>query len=80
MRERGLSQLVVRNLNAVHHTKLRSIEYVREAFRLVQEGIFYPDIIFQSFVTYSLIDLPQVFQSETSDLEQQGLLKMIIIP
>jgi threonine dehydrogenase-like Zn-dependent dehydrogenase len=72
--------LDVRNLNAVHYTKLRSIEHMREAFRVVQRGVFNLDIIFQNSVTYSLADLPTVFQSETGNLEQQGSLKTIILP
>lgn len=73
-------ELVVRNLNAVHYTKLRSIEHMREEFRGVQQGICSLDIIFQNSVTYSLTDLPQVFQSETNDLETQRSLKTIILP
>ena len=72
--------LDVRNLNAVHYTKLRSIEHMREAFRVVQRGVFNLDIIFQNSVTYSLADLPTVFQSETGNLAQQGSLKTIILP
>lgn len=72
--------LDVRNLNAVHYTKLRSIEHMREAFRVVQRGVFNLDIIFQNSVTYSLADLPKVFQAETGNIEQQRSLKTIIIP
>jgi hypothetical protein len=53
---------------------------MREAFRVVQRGVFNLDIIFQNSVTYSLADLPTVFQSETGNLEQQGSLKTIILP
>lgn len=72
--------LDVRNLNAVHYTKLRSIEHMREAYRVVQRGVFDLDIIFASSVTYQLDELPAVFAQETQNIEQQGSLKTLILP
>ncbi|MCB0087271.1 MAG: zinc-binding dehydrogenase, partial [Caldilineaceae bacterium] len=72
--------LDVRNLNAVHYTPLRSIEHMREAYRVVERGVFDLDIIFKHSVTYRLDELPTVFQNETAHLEQQGSLKTIILP
>ena len=72
--------LDVRNLNAVHYTKLRSIEHMREAYRVVQRGVFNLDIIFENSVSYRLDELPQVFARETQQIEQQGSLKTIIVP
>ncbi len=72
--------LDVRNLNAVHYTKLRSIEHMREAYRVVQRGVFNLDIIFENSVTHRLDELPQVFSRETQNIEQQGSLKTLIIP
>lgn len=72
--------LDVRNLNAVHYTKLRSIEHMREAYRVVQRGVFNLDIIFANSVTYRLDELPQVFAQETKNIDMQGSLKTIILP
>ncbi|NJN84060.1 MAG: zinc-binding dehydrogenase [Caldilineaceae bacterium] len=72
--------LEVRNLNAVHYTKLRSIEHMREAYRVVQRGVFDLDIIFANSVTHRLAELPEVFASEAAALDQQGSLKTIILP
>ncbi|MEZ4680474.1 MAG: hypothetical protein R2932_40295 [Caldilineaceae bacterium] len=72
--------LDVRNLNAVHYTKLRSIEHMREAYRVVERGVFDLDIIFQNSVTYRLDELPQVFAQETKNIELQGSLKTLILP
>jgi hypothetical protein len=70
----------VRNLNAVHYTKLRSIEHMREAFRAVERGVFDLDIILQNSTRHRLADLPAVFQAETASDEEQGSLKTIVIP
>ena len=56
----------VRNLNAVHYTRLRSVEHMREAYRAVQRGVFNLDIIFENSVQYRLDELPEVFRSETT--------------
>ena len=45
--------LEVRNLNAVHYTRLRSVEHMREAYRAVQRGVFNLDIIFENSVQLS---------------------------
>ncbi|MFN2156471.1 MAG: zinc-binding dehydrogenase [Anaerolineae bacterium] len=72
--------LEVRNLNAVHYTRLRSIEHMREAYRAVQRGVFDLDIIFAHSVRYPLSALPEVFARETEDVEAQSSLKTVIFP
>lgn len=70
----------VRNLNAVHYTRLRSVEHMREAYRAVQRGVFNLDIIFENSVRYRLDDIADVFRKETQDIERQSSLKTLIIP
>ncbi len=72
--------LQIRNLNAVHYTRLRSVEHMREAYRAVQRGIFNIDIIFDNSVTYHLDEIDDVFQRETQNIEEQASLKTIILP
>ncbi|MBV7336372.1 zinc-binding dehydrogenase [Chloroflexi bacterium TSY] len=72
--------LDVRNLNAVHYTPLRSIEHMREAYRVVERGVFNLDVIFENSVTHRLADIADVFQRETAQAEEQGSLKTIILP
>ena len=72
--------LEIRNLNAVHYTRLRSIENMREAYRAVQRGAFDLDVIFQNSVTHPLDEIDQVFKSETEAIDEQGSLKTLIIP
>ncbi len=72
--------LEIRNLNAVHYTKLRSVEHMREAFRAVERGVFNLDIIFQNSVTHRLAEIPTVFAQENSTLAEQGSLKTLILP
>jgi len=72
--------LEVRNLNAVHYTRLRSIEHMREAYRAVQRGVFNLDIIFENSVKYSLDQIAEVFSQETEAADQQGSLKTLIVP
>lgn len=72
--------LEIRNLNAVHYTRLRSIENMREAYRAVQRGVFNLDVIFQNSVSYRLDEIPQVFARESATLEEQTSLKTLIIP
>lgn len=72
--------LEVRNLNAVHYTKLRSVENMREAYRAVQRGVFNLDIIFENSVRYRLDDIADVFENESKALDQQSSLKTLIIP
>ena len=72
--------LEIRNLNAVHYTKLRSVENMREAFRAVQRGIFNLDVIFENSVAYSLDNIAEIFDKESQDLDAQGSLKTLIIP
>lgn len=72
--------LEIRNLNAVHYTKLRSIETMKEAYRAVQRGVFNLDIIFENSITYPLSEIADVFAKETQSLDQQGSLKTLIIP
>ena len=72
--------LEIRNLNAVHYTKLRSVENMREAYRAVERGVFDLDIIFKNSVTHRLSQLPDVFTQENATVEEQASLKTIIIP
>ena len=70
----------VRNLNAVHYTKLRSVEHMREAYRAVERGVFDLDVIFENSATRRLDEITAVFAEEASALEAQGSLKTIIVP
>ncbi len=72
--------LEVRNLNAVHYTKLRSIETMREAYRAVQRGVFNLDIIFENSVSYRLSEIDEVFKRETETIDTQASLKTLILP
>ncbi len=72
--------LEVRNLNAVHFTRLRSVENMREAYRTVQRGVFDLDIIFENSLKYRLDEIPEVFEKEAESLDRQASLKTIIVP
>jgi len=72
--------LEVRNLNAVHYTRLRSVENMREAYRAVQRAVFNLDIIFENSVKYRLDEIDNVFKNEAKNLEEQSSLKTLIIP
>ncbi len=72
--------LEVRNLNAVHYTKLRSVENMREAYRAVERGVFNLDIIFENSKTYRLDDISEVFKNETGSINRQDSLKTLIVP
>lgn len=72
--------LTVHNLNAVHHTRLQSIENMREAYRAVERGVFDLDIIFENSVTCKLEDLPEIFARETKSIEDQTSLKTLVLP
>lgn len=72
--------LTVRNLNAMHYTKLRSVEHAREAYRAVQRGVFNLDIILQNSDRYTLAQLGDVFAQEAEALDTQASLKTIITP
>ncbi len=72
--------LEIRNLNGVHYTRLRSIENMREAYKVVARGIFNLDIIFKNSATYKLDEIEAVFKKETLNIAQQESLKTLIIP
>ena len=72
--------LEIRNLNAVHYTKLRAVENMREAYRAVQRGVFDLDIIFRNSVSHRLDQIDDVFRAESEDLDTQGSLKTLIVP
>jgi hypothetical protein len=74
--------LELRNLNAVHYTKLRSIETMKEAYRAVQRGVFNLDIVFENSTTYRLSEIATAFEKETQTLDEQGhgSLKTLILP
>lgn len=72
--------LELRNLNAVHYTRLQSVENMREAYRAVERGVFNLDIIFENSVSYKLDEIQEVFQKETDKIDRQRSLKTLIIP
>jgi len=72
--------LEIRNLNAVHYTRLRSVENMREAYRAVQRGVFNLDVIFENSATYRLDEIAEVFEKESRELERQSSLKTLIVP
>ena len=72
--------LEVRNLNAVHYTRLRSVENMREAYRAVERGVFDLRVILESSSKYRLAEIADVFERETDVPEGQGSLKTIITP
>jgi threonine dehydrogenase-like Zn-dependent dehydrogenase len=72
--------LEVRNLNAVHYTRLRAVDHMREAYRAVERGAFDLSIVFENSVTHSLDDIASVFQEEAEALDEQASLKTIILP
>ncbi len=72
--------LEIRNLNAVHYTKLRSVETMREAYRAVERGVFDLDVIFDHSVTYSLDQVGEVFAAEAAALDTQSSMKTLLIP
>lgn len=71
--------LEIRNLNAVHYNYLRSIEYMREAYKVIERGIFNIDIILENSEKYRLDQIEEVFKKEV-DNENQHSLKTLIIP
>ncbi len=72
--------LTVRNLNAMHYTKLRSVEHAREAYRAVQRGVFDVDVILRNSDRYTLDELADVFAKEAEALDTQTSLKTLITP
>jgi L-iditol 2-dehydrogenase len=72
--------LEIRNLNAVHYTKLQSVEHMREAYRAVERGVFDLGIILDNSVRHSLDEIARVFEQESEALDAQGSLKTLIIP
>jgi threonine dehydrogenase-like Zn-dependent dehydrogenase len=72
--------LEIRNLNAVHYTRLKSVENMREAYRAVERGVFNMDIIFENSVSYKLEEIEEVFKNETDKIDQQSSLKTLIVP
>lgn len=72
--------LEIRNLNAVHYTKLCSVENMREAYRAVQRGVFNLDIVLEGSVRYRLDEIDDVFAREAKALDTQGSLKTLVIP
>jgi len=72
--------LEIRNLNAMHYTKLRSVENMREAYRAIQRGVFNLDIVFENSVKYKLDEIADVFKKEAENPDSQSSLKTLIIP
>jgi threonine dehydrogenase-like Zn-dependent dehydrogenase len=71
--------LEIRNLNAVHYTKLRSVENMKEAYRAVQRKVFNLDVIFENSTSHRLDEIADVFKREAEGLDHQTL-KTLIIP
>jgi len=71
--------LEIRNLNAVHYTKLRSVENMREAYRAVQRGVFDLDIILAHSRRHRLDEIAQVFRCEANEGGQNSL-KTLVLP
>ena len=71
--------LEVRNLNAVHYTRLRSIEHMREAFRVVQRNVFDLNIVFENSTAHKLSEIADIFAGETTGVVQSSL-KTVIVP
>jgi len=72
--------LRVRNLNAMHYTRLRSVENAREAYRAVARGALNIDAILAHSASYRLEELPEVFCREAESLEAQESIKTLILP
>jgi threonine dehydrogenase-like Zn-dependent dehydrogenase len=72
--------LEMRTLNAVHYTKLRSVENMREAYRAVQRGVFNLDVIFENSSKYKLDEIADVFAREADAPDRQSALKTLILP
>jgi L-iditol 2-dehydrogenase len=72
--------LEIRNLNAVHYTRLQSVENMREAYRAVERGVFNLDVIFEHSVRYRLDEIDEVFARESEHLDTQGSLKTLLVP
>jgi threonine dehydrogenase-like Zn-dependent dehydrogenase len=72
--------LKVRNLNAMHFTKLQSVENAREAFRAVQRGVFDIDTILRNSDLHPLAEIASVFAREAEALDTQDSLKTLFIP
>jgi len=70
----------VRNLNPMHHTSLRGVENMREAYRAVQRGVFNLDIILENSASYKLAEIADVFEKEAQASGSQTYLKTLIIP
>lgn len=69
--------LKINNLNAVHYNRLRSIEYMREAYRVIDRNIFNIDIILKNSETYPLEKIGQVFNKEKDESDQKSLKTFI---
>ena len=71
--------LEIHNLNAVHYTRLRSVEHMRQAYRAVQRDVFNLEVIFEHSVSYRLAEIAEVFDRESQELDIQDSLKTLII-
>jgi threonine dehydrogenase-like Zn-dependent dehydrogenase len=72
--------LEVRNLNAMHYTRLRGVENMREAYRAVQRGVFNLDTILKNSVRYKLDQIAEVFEREAISPDEQASIKTIFTP
>jgi threonine dehydrogenase-like Zn-dependent dehydrogenase len=72
--------LQVRNLNAMHYTKLQAVENAREAYRAVQRGALDIGVILRHSDRYPLDQIAAVFAREAESLDSQRSLKTLIIP
>jgi len=72
--------LDIRNLNAMHYNRLRSVEHAREAYRMVARDVLDIDIILEHSERYALDDIDAVFARECENVDEQRSLKTLIIP
>ena len=72
--------LEVRTLNAMHYTRLRAVENMREAYRAVQRGVFNLEVILDNSTKHRLDEIADVFEAEAEALDTQSSLKTLIIP
>jgi threonine dehydrogenase-like Zn-dependent dehydrogenase len=70
----------IRTLSPVHFTWLRSVEYLREAYKSIQRGVFDLDIILENSERHRLEDIAEVFENEAEALDHQSSLKTLIYP
>lgn len=72
--------LDVQNLAPMHYTQLRDVEHAREAFEIVERGVFDIETILAHSDRYDLEEIDEVFAAEAESSEAQRSLKTLIFP